>query len=57
MKERGVYREDVRNALTYLESCQPAEEERWKVSGPDLDGDALTVLVAIEGDLAVITVY
>jgi hypothetical protein len=57
MRERGVYREDVRNALTYLETCQPAKDERWKVAGPDLDGDTLSVLVAIEGDLAVITVY
>jgi hypothetical protein len=57
MKERGVRREDIRHALINVESCKAVRDERWKVTGPDLDGDALTVVLVIEGDVVVITVY
>jgi hypothetical protein len=30
---------------------------RWKVEGPDLDGDDLTVVVVIEAEVVVITVF
>lgn len=57
MKERSVSREDVRNALMNLKTCKAGIDDRWKVTGPDLDGDALTVVLVIEGDLVVITVF
>jgi hypothetical protein len=57
MRERGVRREDVRNALMNLKDCKATSGDRWKVTGPDLDGEALTVVLVIEGNLVVITVF
>jgi hypothetical protein len=57
MRERGVSREDVRNALIETRTCQTSKGDRWKVTGPDLDEDELTVVLVIEGDLVVITVF
>jgi len=31
--------------------CRAGEQERWRVTGKDLDGDELTVVVAIDDDL------
>jgi hypothetical protein len=30
---------------------------KWKVTGPDFDGDALTAVVVIQADVLVITVF
>ncbi len=57
MRERRVSREDVRNALIEASKCQASKGDRWKVTGPDLDDEELTVVLVIEGDLIVITVF
>jgi hypothetical protein len=57
MYERCITAEDVRNALTNATECAAAEKERWKVSGPDLDGEDLTLVVVLEGDVVVVTVF
>lgn len=57
MGERGAQYEDVRHALAGARRCRAADLGRWKVSGDDLDGDELTLVVAIEAGAVVVTVY
>jgi hypothetical protein len=57
MHERFVRPPDVYSALENSTSCKATEDKRWKVVGPDTDGDELTLVVAIEGDVVVITVF
>jgi hypothetical protein len=59
MDERGASTDDVCNALlTAKEAAHDPERDRWKVSGgTDLDGDALKVMVAIEADVIVVTLF
>ena len=57
LDERGVSDEDLYNALTKAVSCEAQPRDRWKVVGPDLDGDSLTAVVEIELDVVVVTVF
>jgi hypothetical protein len=57
MGERGVRYEDVRRALAGARTCKAADLGRWKVSGDDLEGDELVLVVAIESGVIVVTVY
>lgn len=59
MTERSVSHEDVRRALeTGTAARGQADRDNWRVSGGvDLAGDELTVVVAIEADLIVVTVF
>lgn len=57
MGERGAQYEDVRHALAGAHRRRAADQGRWKVSGDDLDGDELTLVVAIEAGAIVVTVY
>lgn len=57
MGERGARYEDVRHALSGARKCKAADLGRWKVSGDDLDGDELILVVAIESGVVVVTVY
>ena len=57
MRERGVFREDVRNALTTAQSCQAEPDDRWKVPGVDTAGDDLTVIVVLEDGVVVVTLF
>ena len=58
MQQRGVYAWDVHFALCNATGCvyQP-ENRRWKVAGPDLDGDELMLAVEIDDGLLVVTVF
>jgi hypothetical protein len=58
MRERGAVVGDVMHALINAVRCASSDSpERWKVTGPDLDGDDLTCVVTIEGRVVVITVF
>ncbi|HET7504270.1 MAG TPA: DUF4258 domain-containing protein [Kofleriaceae bacterium] len=59
MDERGASTDDVCNALvTARTAAHEPDRDRWKVSGgTDLDGDALQVVVAIEADVIVVTLF
>jgi hypothetical protein len=57
MHERFVRPPDIYHALENSASCKASEGRRWKVVGPDIDGDELTVVVTIDGDVVVITVF
>lgn len=57
MRQRNVRLEDVRSALVRAFRCSAQDNGRWKVEGPDIDGDDLTVIVLIEDGLIIVTVY
>ena len=57
MKQRNIRIADIHNALTKAFRCSSQQNERWRVDGPDMDGDGLTLIVAIEDDLIVVTLY
>lgn len=57
MSERGASVHDVRHSLANASRCAPAEGDRWRTTGLDLDGDELTAVVVIDGDVIVVTVF
>jgi hypothetical protein len=57
MGERNVRRGDVISALVNGQSANSQTNNCYRVTGPDLDGDALDVVVAIESGVVVVTVY
>jgi hypothetical protein len=56
MAQRNVTMKDLRSALTGARCCH-AEGTKWKVTGPDVDGDDLTCVVVLESGVVVVTVY
>jgi hypothetical protein len=57
MDDHGLSEEDLCNALMMAVSCEAQPPDRWKVEGPDLEGDPWTVVVEIEQDVVVVTVF
>lgn len=58
MVQRNVSRGDVRSALVTATAAAVGENGAWKVTGgADLDGDDLTVVVAIDGAAVIVTVF
>jgi len=59
MLDRGATVRDVRNALLCAEIAVPQRErDNWRVEGGvDLDGDDLTVIVDLEADVVVVTLF
>lgn len=56
MRTRRVQLRDIRCALIAAQTCE-ASGAAWKVTGPGLDGDDLTCVVAIEDGIVVVTVF
>jgi len=56
MAQRNVTMKDIRSALMGARDCQ-GKGTKWKVTGPDVDGDDLTCVVALENGVVVVTVY
>ncbi|HWU86524.1 MAG TPA: DUF4258 domain-containing protein [Kofleriaceae bacterium] len=58
LAERGAEREDVRVALTSSTSASRQDRGTWRVAGGrDRAGDELTVIVDIEADVIVVTIF
>lgn len=57
MLQRNVRRVDVRQALATARACVSQPNGRYKVTGPDLDGDDLDVVVVIEDGVLVVTLF
>jgi hypothetical protein len=59
MDERGASTDHVCNALlTAKGAAHDPERDRWKVTGgTDREGDVLKVVVAIEADVIVVTLF
>lgn len=57
MRARNISTEDVFEAIETATTCQEQRNERWKVTGVDLYGDELNVIVSIEGSAIIITIF
>lgn len=57
MRRRGASKQDIFAVLDTAKSCLPEEEEKWMLSGVDVVGDDLTVIVSIEGQDVIVTVF
>lgn len=58
MPQRGATRADVIAALSGASACRwQSDRNNWKVDGRDLDGDDLTIIVDIQDNLVVVTIY
>jgi hypothetical protein len=58
MRERWISKEFILHALCKAKRAVSTQtENRWRVTGPDSDGDDLTVIVAIEDGVLVVTVF
>lgn len=58
MGERGASVDDVINACANATLCRrTADAGGWKATGPDLDGDQLTAVIAFEGGLLIVTMF
>ncbi len=58
MAERSARFVDIRSALVTATDLLDQKDGRFKVSGGvDTDGDALAVVVAIEGQVVVVTLF
>jgi hypothetical protein len=57
MRQRQVRQQDVLHALAHAENASPTDSGSFRVEGPDIDGDELVVVVAIEDGIVVVTVF
>lgn len=58
MRQRGATFADVRHALEQAHGCRAAEEAgRWRIESMDLDDDELTLIVVLEDDVVVVTLF
>ncbi len=57
MVERGAVPADVRCALMNATGCRAQPAGTWRVDGSDRDGDAMTVVVALEEGILVVTMF
>lgn len=57
MDQRGASYQDVRHALMNARACRDQGDGTWRVDGPDLDGDDLTLVVALRDGVLVVTLF
>jgi hypothetical protein len=57
MVERNVKPGDVRSALVSAVTCKGQADGKWKVAGPDMDGDTLDLVVFLDDGVLVVTVF
>ena len=57
MRQRNVRGVDVETALKAARICFAQPNGRYKVTGPDFDGDDLDLVVIIEDGVLVVTLF
>lgn len=57
MRERSVALDDVYEAIATVQFCVGQDDGTWRLEGFDMDGDELTVIVELEGEDLIITVF
>lgn len=57
MAERGARFQDVRHGLKTATACRLQKNGRWHLLSTDMDGDELELIVAIDPDVLVVTIY
>jgi len=48
---------DIRSALVSATTCKGQADGKWKVAGPDMDGDTLDLVVFLDDGVLVVTVF
>ena len=57
MRERGAAFGDVRHGLLAGRRCSVQGNGRWRLETEDLDGDDLTLILAVDDGVLVITLF
>jgi hypothetical protein len=57
MRQRGASFEDVRHGLIFAGDCHFQDNGRWKLETEDLDGDEMSLVVVVEDDVLVVTLF
>jgi hypothetical protein len=56
--ERGFSEDDLWNAAAHPKTAvHQQHNDRWKVTGPSLDGDDCRIIVVIEAELVIVTTW
>jgi len=55
MDEFGIEEGDVESALAHAISCRTQPNGRWRVVGPDRDGNGLKVIIEVTRRILVVT--
>ena len=56
MRQRGAQESDVRHAIAHATACRK-DAARWRVDGPDVDGDELTMICVLESGVVIVTIF
>ncbi len=57
MRERSVRKDDIYEAIATAKSCDEQEDGTWRLEGLDMDEDELTLVIELEGEDLIITVF
>lgn len=57
MRERGLTYADVEHGLLHASAGQLQDNGRWKLNSDDLDGDELTLIVHVDDEVLVVTLF
>lgn len=57
MEERNVSTQDMLRAVATAKRAIAKPDDRWSLDGVDRSGDELRVIIAVEGECVVVTVY
>jgi len=57
MRERSVFEDDIYEAIATASICSPEENGKWRVVGQDIDEDELTLIIAVDGEDVIITLF
>ena len=57
MAQRGAGVADIKHGLSIARSCKLQDNGRWRVPTDDLDGDDLTLIVALDHGVVIVTVF
>jgi hypothetical protein len=57
MWERNANHADVIHVLQLATDAEEQPNGRWRIRGADVDGDELTVLVVVDEDVVIVTVF
>ncbi|MHB8418392.1 MAG: hypothetical protein ACYDCL_09975 [Myxococcales bacterium] len=57
MAQRGARVADIQHGLSVAHSCKLQDNGRWKVATEDLDGDDLTLIVALDNGVVIVTLF
>lgn len=57
MHQRRISVGDVATAIAHAKSCEAAADGRWRLCGPDLDGEDTDIVCVLDEGVLVVTVF